>query len=320
MFRELESGYNQRSEQIYSRLAPAEREVLYSGFDQIGDFRGVPPSPLRSDEHPSRPPIRRYTVAIGFLGRGLLDTSLSSTLWMILESIKRLPAGQCTPAHLSELLGITRSTMTYSLKTLAGLDAIEKTVDESDSRSYWLSLNSKGEQLRDQVKEAAVGFLDGAFGERNTDEQDFFLATYLKVIGGAAEAQLKVLIDLNLNKKAAASQASGDTLSIEFSQATTSEELQAARAFALRTLVNSNLAHKAPAGIADDKSMSFTARLSNQILGFIQVSSKPTQQVELLLCEPLVAEVLGASLIQRARAVLKVPDGQEMRVPLVTNC
>jgi DNA-binding MarR family transcriptional regulator len=298
LFSVLEADYNQRSEKIYAALTPSERKMLFDGFDKIGDYKGVPPSPsLRPDEHPSRPPIRRYTVAIGFLGRGLLDTSLSSSLWMILESIKRLPPEDCTPAQMSDLLGVTRSTMTYSLKSLTKLKAIKRHADEADNRSYRLTLTSQGDELREQIKDAADAFLQGAFGHRSNDEQEAFLEIYLRIIGGAVEAQAKTQADTNRPRKSQAASTIGDPLlTIELIQASTPEERQAARAFALNILVSSNLAHRAPAAIADEASTVFTAKISNQIVGFAQVGKTPDKQVELLLCEPLLAGVLGGAL------------------------
>jgi DNA-binding MarR family transcriptional regulator len=313
IFQGLEPDYNARSQKIYSKLTPQEQASLYNGFDKIGDYRGIPSSPLRPDEHPSRPPIRRYTVAIGFLGRGLLDTSISSTVWMILETLKRLPEAECTPAQISSLLGITRSTMTYSLKLLDKQGAIKKKVDEQDSRSYHLSLTPEGEELRNEVKEAAKNYLEGSFGRHSEDEQDFFLATYLKVIGGAAEAQAQKQAE---QQAVTPSKSEGGEvlLSVEVAKATTAEALQEARAFALKILVSCNLAHRAPAVIAGASSEVFVARLGNQILGMVQVSSEAEPTIELVLVEPVVAEVLGKALMGKVSTAHPGIDGLMVQV------
>ncbi len=136
-------------------MTPSQVLKLATFFHKLAVALEAPDSKARGNEHVLRASIRRLTRAFGLLGNTSLGSDLTVSEWQLLLTVAE-HSGRFTPSVLSELLGVDRTAMAVSLRSLKEKSLVLKKTSLDDSRSELIHCTKLGFRLVTKIENVAI--------------------------------------------------------------------------------------------------------------------------------------------------------------------
>ena len=212
---------NKMTDSFAKNLTSSEMKTLRKYFQILLDGQEAPQVPHRKSDIPVLLELRRFSRAWGVIGRSLLNSGHSTTVWHILSELRGERV--LTQGDFAELLTLAPNTISAIVKRLEKDGFVKRQKQESDRRRFGITLTRKGQKVIDGIDNEA--FLRNSKALENTplDELLEFTTLVAKFVSEPIEdGALESNYGLELGK-------------IE-----TEEDLFEARAFVVEALVREN--------------------------------------------------------------------------------
>lgn len=111
---------------------------------------------------------RFYTVSMGFLDLGYLDTRYSIAETRILFELK--VSGKCIQSDLTKILHIDKSYLSRIIKRFEKDDLIERNKSNEDKRASYISLTEKGRVETEKLIKLTNSQIETKINSLNSEE------------------------------------------------------------------------------------------------------------------------------------------------------
>ncbi len=171
----FDSAANANLERFCEGLSREECLKLLKYFEVVADWYGVLPSPKRAAEHILRPAMRRVTRAFGLLGDSVLGSGLNSVKWHCMHEIASNPVVGFG-GDLSRILGISPTTVSYTVRWLEKSKLVKREKSERDGRHQLIKVTKRGQELLTKLQRHFVDELSSALENLELEELKEFVS------------------------------------------------------------------------------------------------------------------------------------------------